>query len=131
MFSTIMVPTDGSKHAARAEDMAIELALELGSRVVGVHIIDENLKYPYEVLEDEGKTIMEKLRKKGNDSGVQIDEILIMGSPIHDLAKITHKAGADLVIIASHGKSTVSKLFRGSVAENVLKTVNVPILLIK
>ncbi|MGZ4857806.1 MAG: universal stress protein [Methanobacteriaceae archaeon] len=131
MFSTIMVPTDGSEYAARAEDVAIELAIELGSRIVAVHVIDDKLIYPYEVLENEGKAILENVRKKGEDAGVQVDEILIMGSPIHDLAKITQKADADLVTIASHGKSGLIKLLLGSVAENVLKTVNVPILLVK
>jgi nucleotide-binding universal stress UspA family protein len=131
MFSTIMVPTDGSEHAARAEDMAIELAIELGSRVVAVHVIDDKLIYPYEVMEGEGKAILENVRKKGEDAGVQVDEILIVGSPTHDLAKITQKADADLVAIASHGKSGLMKLLIGSVAENVLKTVNVPVLLVK
>jgi nucleotide-binding universal stress UspA family protein len=131
MFSTIMVPTDGSEYAALAEDMAIKLALKLGSRVVAVHVIDEKLIYPYEILEDEGKSILENVRKKGENVGLQVDEILIMGSPTHDLAKIAEKANADLVIIASHGRSGLTKLLIGSVAENVLKVVNVPILLVK
>jgi len=131
MFNIIMVPTDGSEYAALAEDMAIQLALKLGSRVVAVHVIDEKLIYPYEVLEDEGKAILGNVRKKGENTGVQVDEILIMGSPMHDITEITQKTNADLVIIASHGKSALKKLLIGSVAENVLKTVNVPILLIK
>lgn len=46
MFEKIMVPTDGSEYAARAEDMAIELAGRLGSVVIAVHVIDEKLIYP-------------------------------------------------------------------------------------
>jgi len=131
MFNIIMIPTDGSEYAALAEDMAIQLALKLGSRVVAVHVIDEKLIYPYEVMEEEGKIILENVRKKGEHAGVQVDEILIMGSPKHDLANISEKANAELVIIASHGRSGIKKLLMGSVAENALKTVNVPILLVK
>ena len=65
MFDTIMVPTDGSEYAERAEDMALALAKDLNSKVVAVHIIDDKLIYPYEVLEDEGKTILHNVQKKG------------------------------------------------------------------
>lgn len=131
MFNTIMVPTDGSEHAGRAEDMAISLAKELGSKVVAVHVIDEKLIYPYEVLEDEGKAILNNVQKKGQENGVEVHEILIVGSPTHDMAKITAKAGADLVVISPHGKSSFEKFLMGSVAENTLKKIDLPILLVK
>lgn len=131
MFNTIMVPTDGSEHAERAEDMAISLAKELGSKVVAVHVIDEKLIFPYEVLEDEGKTILNNVQKKGQENDVEVHEILIVGSPTHDMAKITAKAKADLVVISPHGKSSFEKLLMGSVAENTLKEVDLPILMVK
>ncbi|NYB52421.1 MAG: universal stress protein [Methanobacteriaceae archaeon] len=131
MFNNIMVPTDGSVHAKKAEDMALSLAKELGSEVVAVHIIDEKLIYPYEVLEDEGKAILHNVHEKGEKMGVKVHEILIVGSPTHDMAKITQKAGADLVVISSHGKSGLEKLLLGSVAQNALKKVDVPVLLVK
>lgn len=126
-----MVPTDGSDHAKRAEDMALSLAKGLGSTVVAVHIIDDKLIYPYEVLEDEGKAILHNVHEKGQEMGVEVHDIMIVGSPTHDMAKITKKAGADMVVISSHGKSGLEKLLMGSVAENALKKVDVPILLVK
>jgi nucleotide-binding universal stress UspA family protein len=131
MFNTIMVPTDGSKHAERAEDMALSLAKELGSKVVAVHIIDDKLIYPYEVLEDEGNAILHNVQEKGQQKGVEVHEILIVGRPTHDMAKITEKAGADLVVISPHGKSGFEKFLMGSVAENTLKNIDLPVLLVK
>lgn len=131
MFNTIMIPTDGSEHAKRAEDMALALAKELNSKVVAVHIIDDKLIYPYEVLEDEGKTILNNVQKKGQENGVEVNEILIVGSPTHDMRKITEKAGADLVVISPHGKTGLEKLLMGSVAENALKKIDLPVLLVK
>jgi nucleotide-binding universal stress UspA family protein len=131
MFDRIIVPTDGSEHAKRAEDIALTLAKDLGSTVVAIHIIDDKLIYPYEVLEDEGNAILQKVHKKGKEMGVEVHDILIVGSPTHDMAKITKKAGADLVVISSHGKSGLEKLLMGSVAQNALKKVDVPILLVK
>jgi nucleotide-binding universal stress UspA family protein len=131
MFDTIMIPTDGSDYSKKAEDMALSLAKKLGSKVVAVHIIDDKLIYPYEVLEEEGKAILKKVQEKGQENGVEVHEILIVGSPTHDMAKITEKAGADLVVIATHGKTGLEKILMGSVAENALKKVQVPVLLVK
>ena len=131
MFEKIMVPTDGSEYAARAEDMAIELAGRLGSVVIAVHVIDEKLIYPFDVLEEEGKEILAAVQRKGREAGVQVDEVLVFGSPAHDMKKMAEKTGADLVVIASHGRSGLEKLLMGSVAETTLKTVDVPVLLVK
>jgi len=131
MFDTIMVPTDGSDYSKKAEDTALSLAKELGSKVVAVHIIDDKLIYPYEVLEDEGKAILNEVQERGQEKGVEVHEILIVGSPTHDMAKITEKAEADVVVIATHGKTGLEKILMGSVAENTLKKVQVPVLLVK
>ena len=131
MFEKIMVPTDGSEYAARAEDIAIELAGRLGAVVVAVHVIDEKLIYPFEVLEEEGKEILGAVQRKWREAGVRVDEVLVFGSPAHDMKKIADKTGADLVVIASHGRSGLEKILMGSVAETTLKTVTVPVLLVK
>lgn len=62
---------------------------------------------------------------------VPVDEIILFGNPRQDMAKITTKSGADLMIIGTHGRTGVEKLLLGSVAENALKTVEVPVMLVK
>ena len=103
----------------------------MDSEVVAVHIIDDKLIYPYEVLEDEGKAILNSVQKKGQETGVKVHEILIVGSPTRDMKKITEKAGADLVVISPHGKTGLEKLLMGSVAETTVKTIDLPVLLVK
>ncbi len=131
MFKTIMVPTDGSDFAAKAEDIAISMAKSFNAKVVAVHVIDQKLIYPFEVLEDEGNSILNKVAEKGKKEGVNVEEILIVGSPSHDMAKIVEKSGADMVVIGSHGRTGLEKLLMGSVAESVFKSVKVPVLLVK
>lgn len=131
MFSKIMVPSDGSKYAEKAEDMAVALAEKLGSTVVAVHVIDEKLIYPFDIMEEEGNEILSKINLKGSEKGVKVDEVLIFGNPRHDMKKIAEKSGADLLVIGSHGKSGLEKILMGSVAENTLKTVEIPVLLVK
>lgn len=131
LFERIMVPTDGSDFAARSEDIAIEIAKKFNSTIVAVHIIDDKLIYPFEVLEDEGKSILKKVKEKAEKEKVTIQDVLIVGSPTHDMAKIVKKTETDLVVIATHGKTGLEKLILGSVAESALKSVNKPVLLVK
>ena len=131
MFERIMIPTDGSKFAARSEDVVMEIAKKFNSTVVAVHIIDDKLIYPFEVLEDEGKSILKKVRERAEKEDLAIEEVLIVGSPIHDMAKIVKKTKSDIVVIGTHGKTGLEKLILGSVAESALKTVQVPLLLVK
>ena len=126
-----MIPTDGSKFAARSEDVVMEIAKKFNSTVVAVHIIDDKLIYPFEVLEDEGKSILKKVRERAEKEDLAIEEVLIVGSPIHDMAKIVKKTKSDIVVIGTHGKTGLEKLILGSVAESALKTVQVPLLLVK
>lgn len=131
MFKNIMVPTDGSKFADKAADIAIDMAKKFGARVTAVHVIDDKLIYPFEVLEEEGKTVLNQVQEKGRKNGVQVDEILIVGSPTRDMEKIVEKSDADIIVIGTHGKTGFEKLLMGSVAENTLKTVKVPVLIVK
>lgn len=131
LFERIMIPSDGSEFAARSEDVAMEIAKKFNSTLVAVHIIDDKLIYPFEVLEDEGIAVLQKIREKAEKMEVTFEDVLIVGSPTHDMEKIVKKTEADLVVIGTHGKSGLEKLILGSVAESALKTVKVPVLLIK
>jgi nucleotide-binding universal stress UspA family protein len=126
-----MFPTDGSEFAARSEDVAIEISKKFNSTLVAVHIIDDKLIYPFEVLEDEGKSILKKVRERAEKDELTVEEVLIVGSPTHDMAKIVKKTESNLVVIGTHGKTGFERLILGSVAESALKTVKVPVLLVK
>jgi Universal stress protein UspA and related nucleotide-binding proteins len=131
MFKTILVPTDGSEYAERAEDIAISMATKYNAKIVGVYVIDEKLIYPYDVLEDEGKSILKKLSEKAKKEDITVDEILVFGDPRKDITTITRRMNADVVVIGTHGKKGLEKLILGSVAESILKAVDVPVMLVK
>jgi len=131
MFDTILVPTDGSKFASKAEDVAIELAKKVEAKIVAVYVIDEKLIYPYSVLEEEGNNILKNVREKGEKEGVPVEEILIVGNPVHDMNKIAKKSNADTIVIGTHGRSGLEKLLMGSVAESTIKSTDIPVLLVK
>ena len=77
------------------------------------------------------KSILKKVREKAEKEELTIEDVLLVGSPTHDMEKIVKKTESDLVVIGTHGKTGLEKLILGSVAESALKTVKVPVLLVK
>ncbi len=130
MFQNVMVPCDGSKNSFKAADTAIEIAKNFKSKVTAIYVIDENTAFPYETLEDEGNAILAKITEKGQKEEVIVIEHLITGDPLRDMKIIAEKSQVDSIVISTHGKNN-SELLVGSVADRIIKTFDIPIVLIK
>jgi nucleotide-binding universal stress UspA family protein len=126
-----MVPSDGSDDSKKAEDVAIEIAKKFNSKITAVFVIDEKMLLSYETLEDEGNEILGKIAEKGKKAGVEVIEQLITGDPLRDMKTIANKSKVDSVVISPHGRNKLEKLIVGSVADRIIKTFDIPILLIK
>ena len=131
MFNRIIVPTDGSEYAKKAEDMAINLAKKMDSVIVGLYVIDEKLNLSYESAEDEANEILDLFGKKVEDESITYEKIIIFADPAHDMKIISEKSKSDLMVIAAQGNSDSTNYLIGSVADNALKSVQIPILLVK
>jgi nucleotide-binding universal stress UspA family protein len=131
MFKNIMVPSDGSQDSKKAEDAAIEIAKKFNSKITAVFVIDDKMMFPYEVLEDEGSEILGKITEKGKKAGVEVVEHLITGDPLRDMKTIAKKSKVDSVVISPHGRNKLEKLIVGSVADRIIKTFDIPVVLIK
>ncbi|MDR2967522.1 MAG: universal stress protein [Methanobacteriaceae archaeon] len=131
MFKNIMVPSDGSEDSKKAEDVAIEIAKNFNSKITAVYVLDDKMIYPYEVLEEEGNEILGNISKKGKKAGVEVVEQLITGDPLRDMKTIAKKANVDSVVISPHGRNKLEKLVFGSVADRIIKTFDIPVILIK
>ncbi|WP_458453295.1 universal stress protein [Methanobrevibacter sp.] len=141
MFDIIAVPVDGSDYGYEAADIAIELAQKFDSKIAAVHVLEEFSFSSYDDEEDSGDAILAKITKKANDSGVEVVEHLLTADPLRDMKFIINQTRADLVVIHAHGENNnrfvsfeeneVSDTQIGSVSERLLRTSDVPILLVK
>jgi nucleotide-binding universal stress UspA family protein len=68
-----------------------------------------------------------KLREKGISSQVRI----AYGPPVEEITQAAEREGADLIAMASHGRTGLDRVFYGSVAAGVLHRVDRPLLLIR
>ena len=63
--------------------------------------------------------------------GAKLDSEVIVGRVADSLAHFAENNGVDLVLIATHGRSGVSRWVRGSVADKVLRSSYVPVLMVR
>jgi nucleotide-binding universal stress UspA family protein len=63
--------------------------------------------------------------------GVTTQSEVVVGSPADSIADYADKNGVDLIIIATHGRSGVSRWVWGSVADRVLRSASVPVLMVR
>lgn len=66
-----------------------------------------------------------RLRKAGYATTIEVR----VGSPVEEIARFVEEERVDLVAMATHGRKGINRLLMGSVAEEVLRTISVPILL--
>ena len=139
MFKQIVVATDGSLHAKKAEDRAIDLAGIFGSELYGVFVADE-LRYRWadelegELLEKitrEGRRILEDFKKKAESRGVAVSLEILEGTPPEEIVAFAESRGADLIVVGSRGLSGAEKLALGSAAERVIRRAHCPVLVVR
>lgn len=141
MFDVICVPVDGSKYGYEAADVAIELARKFSSKIAAVHVLEEFSFSSYDSEEDSGDAILDKIAKKAGEYDIEVTQHLLTADALRDMKFIVNQTGADLVVIHRYGsdnerfvsfeENNVSDHQIGSVSERLLRTSDIPVLLIK
>ncbi len=135
----ILVATDGSEYTKEAVSTGLQLAKILGADVTALYVIDQTsfVSFPidssivsvYSLLENEGKRAVEEVRKDGEQIGVKVTPVVAEGSPTRKIVEMA--ADMDLVVMGTLGRSAISKLFMGSVAERVTRYAPCPVLVVR
>lgn len=141
MFDVIAVPIDGSDYSFEAADIAVEIAQKFNSKIAAVHVLEEFSLNSYDSEEDSGDALLAKVTEKANAVGVEVVEHLLTADPLRDMKFIVDQTRADLVVIHAHGandkrfvsfeENEVSDTQIGSVSERLLRTSEVPVLLVR
>ena len=145
-YHQILVPFDGSPTSEKALDEAIRLARLTGARLRLLHVVDElsyvngfetAMNYTNEIvplMQAAGEKLLALGRQKGVDQGVDTDSVLIVGGPgriCEHVAEQARSAGADLIVVGSHGRRGMGRVLMGSDAEQIVRTAPVPVLVVR
>jgi len=148
MFKHILLPTDGSKLAARAVVRGLSLAKSLGAKVTLLSVVpefrmvaDESFAVPMGVqfkerYEKEAKVralkMLTAIRQKAAKSEIQCDITVVASDlPYQQIIAVAKKRKCDLVVMASHGRRGLTGLLLGSETVKVLTHSKVPVLVVR
>ena len=136
-FKTILVPTDFSRFANEATRIACSLAREQGSKLLLVHVAQRPITNVGGMPVPPPPTLDWPALKKELDvvtagiKDVEVEPRLVEGEPADTIVNLARERGADLIVIGSHGRTGLSRLLMGSVAEHVVRTAGCPVLTVK
>lgn len=131
LFRTILVAVDGSSISDRALREVLPLARELQSALRVIHVVTGK----GEETAQAGKDVIGRATAAGEQAEVPV-ETRVLEAPAHSRTiadAVSAEAAAwpaELVVAGTHGRSGLSRLLLGSVAEAVVRTVRTPVLLI-
>jgi nucleotide-binding universal stress UspA family protein len=145
MYKKIMVPLDGSELAECVLPHVESIARGCGvGSVVFVRALDTYVPSYVQayINEDMRKQADERAEKAAREyldevagrlklDGVKIQKQLITGRAAESIAEYATKNDVDLIAIATHGRSGVSRWAWGSVADRILRSACVPVLMVR
>jgi universal stress protein A len=130
----IIFPTDFSHCGDAALRLATSLARDTGAKLLIVHVEEPPVAYGggemyYGLPEPATEDLREMLGKVvPTDPAVPYDHRLLTGDPSSAIATLADEEGADLIVMGTHGRTGLTRLLMGSVAEAVVRRAQCPVL---
>lgn len=153
MYAKVLVPLDGSSFAEQALDHAQQLAVAGATEIhllsVAPLLEDQTLAvvdlYPIYVYRDylvdhkqemehiivELTGYLEQVSGRLRAAGYQVVSAVRFGQPADEIIAYAVQHGCDLIVMSTHGRSGLGRWVYGSVADKVLRSSRVPILLVR
>lgn len=135
----ILVPTDFSPGAEPALRWAAAFAGAFGAEIILLHVLDLRLAAlmgmpdmaPIPAMDELLRTANAEAEQQLRALGAQFPDartILREGAPRSVILEVAKAEGADLIVMGTHGRTGLSHMFFGSVAEHVVRHSRVPVL---
>jgi nucleotide-binding universal stress UspA family protein len=139
-IKSILFPTDFSSYNDAALKLASTLAAEAKATLYIIHVHDvQSLSAAMgEFSYLDAPTWREQLRDAENQltgvvpsADVEYQHECLTGNPLVEILKFAECRNVDLIVMASHGRTGLSRLLMGSIAEGVMRNAKCPVLVVK
>lgn len=137
----ILHPTDHSDHANYAWSVACALARDYGARIVLLHVAPlaviggpELMPSPQTIPDLTALKASHEaglLKVQPTDPNIHVDRYVIFGDPATEILQLAQDTSCDLVVMGTHGRTGLSRILMGSVAETVIRKATCPVLVVK
>lgn len=133
----IVFPTDFSTASDAGLSIATALCRDTGATLIVVHVEEPPIAYGggelyYGLPEPDHPALATMLQAVvPTDSQVSCEHRLVMGDPATEIVKVADDEQADMIVIGTHGRTGLSRLLMGSVAEQVVRRAKCPVLTVK
>jgi universal stress protein A len=140
----ILLCTDFSENCMPARRKAVEYAKAFGASLAVLHVVDSWAGFPaYEFripidvrevvanIESSAKADIEKLANELRSEVKDVTPYCRVGVPAEEIVNLADEASMDLIVMGTHGWTGFKHFLLGSAAENVLRTANCPVLIVR
>jgi nucleotide-binding universal stress UspA family protein len=145
VIKKIIVPLDGSDVAMSILPTVEAFAKAMGATLVFYHAVAPLSVYPgfeaaavpamnnvTDELQDQAKQILERAAREAKSRGVEATIIVEMNTAVDGILAAGDQVKADLIAVATHGRSGLGRLVLGSVADGVVRrSADIPCLVIR
>ena len=136
MYKQILVSLDGSAFAESALPLALEISRRTGASVHIVTVLEPVTSFAYEgwegaAVEWSNQYLEDVLSRIEGRAGGEVTHAVLSGHTVEMLQGECESRNADLVVMASHGRGAMSRVWLGSVADGFLRQATVPVLLVR
>lgn len=138
MYKKILLPTDGSGYADQEIDRVTKLISDDGEIIIlsvagkltsSAFQSRKHVRKVNQGMLEEAQDAVDKMAEKFPE-GYKITKMVKTGFPAETINKVAEEEGVELIVISASGKSGLHKFIIGSVAEKVLKTTEIDVLLV-
>ncbi|MFB6254143.1 MAG: universal stress protein [Halobacteriaceae archaeon] len=142
MSKHILVPLDGSPQAEEAFEYVLQEYD--GITVTLLHVIDPieagysaQATVPgyseewYEQSKEEAESLFDQAREKSQDTDIELQTEIELGRPARSILDYVEDNDIDQIVMGSHGRSGVTRILLGSVAEKVARRSPVPVTIVR
>ncbi|MGD0827717.1 MAG: universal stress protein [Desulfobaccales bacterium] len=124
-YRSILIATGGSIHSAAAASEAAAIAKRYGSLLVIVSVAPSAAEVP--LAEENVKQVMALAEKEG----LKKEGMALPGKPHEVILEIANQKHVGLIVVGSHGKTSLMSLLMGSVTERVISLTESAVLVVK
>lgn len=148
MYQRILIATDGSELSRKGVEQGLAMAGQLGASVIAVTVSEpiitgyddalgwggvNSLSSEYQKAQDDtAERILEQVRQQGTAAGLDVGTVHVRDRyAAEGIIETAQTRGADLIVMASHGRRGIGRLLIGSQTQEVLTHSTVPVLVVR